>query len=266
MIPLFSLLTFLTGLPLAAAAELQVRLIDVPDAARQMLAAQRPDVSWGGDGEPGLALAWTADAQRRSLQQHPGLPVIALAQRGPPGHARPQDAWLIWAPALTQQVQLMRRLDPRLQRVGLVTRNMPQSEVDQLRRDHLDLELRLLPVRVSPDPHELSEFAAGVDMLLADNDDTLFNRDTAKYLLLSAYRRQRAWVGPTPEFVQAGAVATWSLSRQALIQAIIDQVDHWQRHRRLAGNRQLAADQLVVNAQVARALYLQVPAEGRRVP
>ena len=30
------------------------------------------------------------------------------------------------------------------------------------------------------------------------------------------------------------------LLRQALIQAIIDQVDHWQRHRRLAGNRRSA--------------------------
>ena len=103
---------------------------------------------------------------------------------------------------------------------------------------------------------DIAELAQRADLLVAVNDEQLFGSDNAKLILLTAYRHQRAWIGPTPAYVHAGAIATLTVSKSGLLSALIERVRHWQRHRRLGASQVLTADQVICNHQVARSLGL----------
>ena len=86
-------------------------------------------------------------------------------------------------------------------------------------------------------------------MLLGLDDPSLYNPKTAKNLLLSAYARQMALVGPNAGFVRAGALAS-TLSDQnawlAVLDRLLDQpADKWPRSHypeyfSVSGNQQVA--------------------------
>lgn len=246
---------FLSGF---ADAALRVRVLSAPPAAVIALRALAADIEWlpADAAEADLSLAWQADVYARAVSQAPMVPVLVLAQ-GKGLTLRPQDAAIFWGPDLAQQVQLARQIWPGLQRVGILHRAGQRVDILALQQA-AGVTVLARAVEAPLDARTVAELAQRVDMLVASNDEVLFNRDNAKLILLTAYRHQRAWIGPTPAFVTAGAVATRAVSKQSLLTAIVDKVRHWQQEHRLGGNQELVADEVVCNAQVARSLQLSL--------
>ncbi len=258
---LLPVLLVLSGL--AVAANTRVRVLAAPPAAVTALGALAPDVDWlpadAADAE--LTLIWQADAYGRGTAQFPAQPVLLLAQGMTGLSLRAQDAVLTWGPSLAQQIQLARQINPGLLRIGILYRSAQHAEIEALQRS-AGADILARAVEPPLQARDISELAQRSDMLIASNDDQLFNRDSAKLVLLTAYRHQRAWIGPTPAFVTAGALASRAVGKEALLRAIVEKVRTWQQHR-LGASQQLQADSVVCNQQVARSLGLNLaPALG----
>jgi len=259
--------------PGAVAAPKVVRVWGAPTAALQALRNAEPGVIWlseDNDTAPAqmqLQLAWQQDAYHRILATGSRQPVLLLSlQRVPAMRLRSQDAALIWGPPLTLQVHLARRLMPLAKRVGILYQSAAQAEINALTHAALPSGVQLVPLLVDAPltARVLAEAADQVDVFIASNDEVLFNRDTAKLILLTAYHHQRAVIGPTPAFVSAGAVATEAVPKASLIAAIIARVMHWQESGSLGESQFINRFAPVFNDQVARSLSLHIPSNARR--
>lgn len=265
---LLGLLLWLCACATLQAAPLRVLVHAAPAAAIEALRQTRPDMEWlpaDAAGEADIALVWQASAYADAVRQSPRLPVLLLAQTTQQP-VRPQDARLLWGAPLLRQIQLAQRVLPGVQRIGVLWRSGQQAEIEQLQRQP-GLPV-LIPYRVDGmiSARDVSALAERSDILIAGNDEALFNPDTAKLILLTAYRHQRAWIGPTPAFVHAGALATMAVAKPVLIHAIAERLAGWQRSGRLGPDQQLPADEMIGNVQVARSLGLQLPAPAQEVP
>lgn len=254
---LTGLLLLLFAMP-AAMAAVRVQVLDAPAAALSALRSGSPDIQWLAESsrEPAdLLLAWQPSAYAQARVRAGDTPVLVLAQHPGQLSLRSQDAALYWAPALEQQIQLARQIRPGLTRIGILHRAGHTADLDALPAlPGVNLVTRAVngPLQA----RDIAELAQRADLLVAVNDEQLFSGDNAKLVLLTAYRHQRAWVGPTPAYVHAGAIATMAVSKGELVAALIERVRHWQRHRRLGASQVLTADQVICNSQVARSLGL----------
>ena len=247
----------------AAAASL-IKVWGAPEAAVQALRASRPDMQWLSESDTGtsetvqLHIAWQQNAYQRALASGNRAPVLVLSQQAVVARLRSQDAVLSWGPPLAQQVQLVRRLMPLVKRIGILHRESMRADYERMLESTVTngTGISVVPLLVEAPltARAIAEAAEQVDVLIASNDDGLFNRDSAKLVLLTAYRHQRAVIGPTPAFVTAGAVATQAVSKSALISAIATQVSHWQETGRLNESQSAVRFAPVINIQVARSL------------
>lgn len=251
-------------LPLpVAAASLRIRLVDVPEPVVQALRQQVAEVEWldaDAAASADLAMSWQEASYQRAVRQHPAEPELLVAERACDS-LRAQDAQLIWGPPLIRQVQLAQRLFPGLQRIGIFHRGLGEAEQEALRRAAAPAIIRFQSVNGPLSARDIGAMADAVDVLIASNDERLFNRDTAKLVLLTAYRHQRAWLGPSPAFVHAGALASWATSRASLLQALLERIEQVRHDGRPGGSQQLPANELIGNAQVALSLGLVLPSE-----
>lgn len=256
------LLALLCLCGVAAEAATRVRVLAAPPAAVAALRSLAGDIEWlTGDGPAieaaELTLVWQADVYPRFSAQFPLQPILLLAQSPAELNLRSQDAALFWGPTLVQQVQLARQISPGLQRIGILYRNARRAEVDTLLQS-AGAGIFARAIDGPLDAREVAELAQRTDILIAGNDELLFNRDSAKLVLLTAYRHQRAWIGPTPAFVTAGALATRAVAKEVLLHAIVEKVRFWQKQHRLGAAQQLPADDVICNQQVARSLGLNL--------
>lgn len=253
---------------LTTEAATRVRVLAAPPAALAALRSLAGDIEWlSGDSVSAdavdVSLVWQAESYSRTSSQFSGQPILLLAQSPTELSLRSQDAALFWGPTLAQQVQLARQIRPGLQRIGILYRNAQRAEIETLLQDGGGASILARAVDDALSAREISELALRTDILIASNDERLFNRDSAKLVLLTAYRHQRAWIGPTPAFVTAGALATRAVAKEALLHAIVEKIRHWQKQHRLGGSQQLPADDVICNLQVARSLGLSLaPAVG----
>lgn len=252
----------------ASASTAIVKVWGAPEAALQALRAAQPETTWLSENadrnaiSPQLHIAWQQDAYQRALASGSRAPMLLLSQQALPSDLRAQDSALIWGPPLAQQVQLAHRLMPLAKRIGVLYREAGQAEINVLlaATTATNVGAVVVPILVESvlTARVLAEAADRVDVLIASNDSSLFNRDSAKLILLTAYRHQRAVIGPTPAFVSAGAVATQAVPKQALIAAIVARVVHWQSSGHLGETQNINHFSPVINAQVARSLGLPI--------
>ncbi len=253
----------------ATSAATSIKVWGAPDAALQALRLTQPDLQWVSDSaatpaDVQLHIAWQQDAYRHALASSSRAPILVLSQQAlVTGRLRSQDSALIWGAPLAQQVQLVRRLMPLAKRIGVLYREALRSDdallLTSAASTSTGVQIVPLPVEAPLTARVIAEAAEQVDVLIASNDDSLFNRDTAKLVLLTAYRHQRVVVGPTPAFVSAGAVATQAVPKAALIAAIKARVLHWQGTGHLGESQAITRFAPVINSQVARSLGVVVP-------
>jgi len=249
---------------LPAAADTRVRVMAAPAPAVAALRAMAADIEWLPEDadEADLTLVWQADGYARGVSRHGAQPILLLAQGQGGLNLRQQDAALLWGPPLSVQLQLAREIMPGLRRAGILYRADQRAEVEALQRAATGVDILAREAGLPLEARSVAELAQRVDILIASNDEALFSRDSAKLILLTAYRHQKAWIGPTPAFVTAGALATRTVGKDSLLRAIVDRVRGWGRTHRLGGSQQLVADDVACNPQVARSLAINLSAAG----
>lgn len=215
----------------------------------------------GAETAPDIWLALTVDAYR--ALKNPAQPVLVLAPDPDSVVLRRQDSALYWAPPLARQLQLTRLLLPGARRVGVLHGADSPALLrlrEQAAREGIDLILRRgEPSRLA---RQVAELALQADVLLAPLDTTLYNRDTIKTILLSAYRQNRVLVGPGAPFVSAGALASLYASPQTLNTSLALMLQRFAREQRLPPPRYPPQFDVMLNAQVGRSLGLALPSES----
>lgn len=168
------------------------------------------------------------------------------------GDLRPPYLSLLWSdPPLARQLNLIRYLLPQARRVGVLYSEQSRFLLDELRHAArpLGMEIDAQPWPDLRDNRPLQNLLKDTDVLLGLDDPSLYNPKTAKNLLLSAYARQMALIGPNAGFVRAGALAS-TLSDQNAWLAVLDRLldqpaekwprSHYPEYFSVSGNQQVA--------------------------
>jgi ABC-type uncharacterized transport system substrate-binding protein len=119
----------------------------------------------------------------------------------------------------------------------------------------LGLEIIDQPWAHPEDNQPVQTLLKSTDLLLGLDDPDLYNAQTVKNLLLSAYARQQALVGPSAGFIKAGSLASTFTDQNdwlTIINELLDQPPaRWPRA--------MYPDRFKVisNAQVARSLGIE---------
>lgn len=207
-----------------------------------------------------LLVALSEDIYRRLPEKHP--PVILLSPGLVTQDIPRPDSAVYWAPSLSAQLALIRFLLPATNRVGMLV-NTPDDPVWKAFRQYAaqqSVEIRILPADRQRLARQVAELAAGCDVLLAQPDADIYNRDNIRLLLLSAYRQNRVFVGPSPAFVRAGALGTLYAPTPVIAEAIIQRIRSFTKNGKLPPSSRIRDLSVSLNPQVSRALGLSVPA------
>ncbi|MFR0691733.1 hypothetical protein ACLUTX_20215 [Enterobacterales bacterium AE_CKDN230030158-1A_HGKHYDSX7] len=170
---------------------------------------------------------------------------------------------LLWSdPPPARQLALALQLSPRPQRIGVLLGPTSEFLLEELTQAAQQLGVELVSERQTraEDTRALRELLGRSDLLLGLDDKQLYNAQTIKGILLSAYAENRALIGPTAAFVKAGSLAS-SYSDQSdwleTLDTLLDEpAEQWPRS--------LYPERFKVqsNRQVARSLGIDLPGDA----
>ncbi|MDP2227566.1 MAG: hypothetical protein Q8J78_08835 [Moraxellaceae bacterium] len=175
---------------------------------------------------------------------------------------RSGETAIYWAPSWTLQLQLARLLHPGLRRAGLLLDSSAQLPRARLLREHAEAAGFVLQWRVadaSRPLRDVAELAAATDVLLAPAGSRLFGRDLLRPVLLAAYRQNRVFVGGSPAIVHAGSLASLHASPATLASETAERLRDFARDGRWLPPARVRRFEVILNAQVARALGRKLP-------
>lgn len=201
------------------------------------------------------------DGYRKLPEKHP--PAILLAPSGNGLELMRGDTAVYWSPSLSAQLALIRYLLPATNRVGMLVNNADDMAWAKAFRQYAagqSVEVRIQQADRLRITRQVAELAASCDVLLAQPDPDLYNRDTIRLVLLAAYRQNRVFIGPSPAFVRAGALATLYAPTPAIVEAVGQKLRTLEKTGKLPPPNRLRNLSVSLNPQVARALGLSVPA------
>lgn len=188
-------------------------------------------------------------------------PLLLLLPEAASAALHEGETAVYWAPSLSDQLRLARRIMPGLRRVGLVAeiQDMPRAQALSAVASAQKLELLVRPTTPALLVRDVARLAAQTDVLLAPVNNELFNRDNLKAVLLAAYRQNRVFIGPSPAYVRAGALASLYASPEILAADVAAAVRVWQRQGRWPSPALASRFDVITNPQVAHALGLRLP-------
>lgn len=229
------------------------------------------------EGDPDLIVALGPNALLQSLSEAVAAPVLALyvtsdgfREFTKPG-AAPTDRAALDAqvsaifhdPPLERQALLGRLLIPSAERVSLLdgidSRAVRAAELRQI--SALGLTPELFPVNGPSNLIPILNRALDYgDFVLGTPSPGVYNRNTIKHLLLTAYRRNQFLIGPSRAFVGAGALASTYTSFEQLATETAEFIARFRDTGNLPAAGFPARFEVEVNRQVARSLNLVTPA------
>lgn len=168
---------------------------------------------------------------------------------------------VLTSPSLARQAKLVRVLLPQVRRAGLLA---PAGDIARLEEEVRGAGLTVTSRRWDPDQavRVTGDLLRDADVLLAQPDPTIYNRDYAKALLLTAYRQGKPMIGPSAAFVRAGALASLYATPDAIAGEVVAALSSFERTGRLPPKASVERFQVVVNPQVARSLGVVLPPEA----
>ncbi|MDI1300772.1 MAG: hypothetical protein PSX71_02600 [bacterium] len=188
-------------------------------------------------------------------------PLLLLLPAAASAELRDGETAVYWAPSLTDQLRLARTIMPGLRRVGLLAGAQDMARVQALRAAATSprTELVVRQVEAGLLVRQVAELAALTDVLLAPVNSDLFNHDSLKAVLLAAYRQNRVFIGPSPAYVRAGALASLYATPETLAADVAEAIREHQRHGHWPPPSLVSRFDVITNPQVARALGLSLP-------
>ncbi|HEX5278235.1 MAG TPA: ABC transporter substrate binding protein [Fluviicoccus sp.] len=208
-----------------------------------------------------LLLVLSGETFRRLPENRP--PVLLLAPSPSNTQLQKQDGALYWAPSLAAQLALIRYLLPATNRIGMLVSNPEDASWVRVFRQYAaeqSIDVRYLMADKNRLARQVAELAAGTDVLLAQPDPEIYNRDSIRLVLLAAYRQNRVFIGPSPAFVQAGSLATLFAPTTAVAEGVASQIRHFARNGKLPAPFRVKQLSVSINAQVGKAMGLTIPA------
>jgi putative ABC transport system substrate-binding protein len=166
-----------------------------------------------------------------------------------------------WAPSLTDQLRLAKYIMPALRRVGVLAAREDMPRVQALRTVAASQHIELVVRQTEPGllVRQVAELAPLADVLLAPTNNDLFNRDSLKAVLMAAYRQNRVFIGPSPAYVRAGALASLYAPSATLADDVANAIREYQRRGHWPSPALVSHFDVITNPQVARALGLRLP-------
>ena len=213
-------------------------------------------------GDCDLLIVMTNDALKNLPASHP--PALYILPQPGAFDIQKQDSALYWTPSLSAQLALIRAMLPATNRIGMLVsaanddsswlRVFKQYAAEQA------IEVRVQQVDKNRIARQVSELAASTDVLLAQPDTDIYNRDTIRFILLAAYRQNKVLIGPSPAFVNAGALATLYAPNTVIAEEIAQKVRYFLKNNKLPPASRIRNLSVSLNPQVAKSLGLSVPA------
>lgn len=174
-----------------------------------------------------------------------------------------QDSALYWSPSLSAQLALIRAVLPATNRVGMLVSNGEDASWLRVFKQYAaeqSIEVRFQTIDKARIARQVSELAASTDVLLAQPDTDIYNRETIRFILLAAYRQNKVLIGPSPAFVNAGALATLYAPSHVVAEEVAQKIQHFIKNNKLPPASRVKNLSVSLNAQVAKSLGLAVPA------
>ena len=174
-----------------------------------------------------------------------------------------QDSALYWSPSLLAQLSLIRAVLPATNRVGMLVSNGEDASWLRVFKQYAaeqSIEVRFQTIDKTRIARQVSELAASTDVLLAQPDTDIYNRETIRFILLAAYRQNKVLIGPSPAFVNAGALATLYAPSHVVAEEVAQKIQHFIKNNKLPPASRVKNLSVSLNAQVAKSLGLAVPA------
>ena len=174
-----------------------------------------------------------------------------------------QDSALYWSPSLSAQLALIRAVLPATNRVGMLVSNGEDASWLRVFKQYAaeqSIEVRFQTIDKTRIARQVSELAASTDVLLAQPDTDIYNRETIRFILLAAYRQNKVLIGPSPAFVNAGALATLYAPSHVVAEEVAQKIQHFIKNNKLPPASRVKNLSVSLNAQVAKSLGLAVPA------
>jgi hypothetical protein len=207
-----------------------------------------------------LLIVLNSDAVKSLPAAHP--PALFVLPQPSTIELQKQDGALYWTPSLAAQLALIRVILPATNRVGmLVSSNEDMSWLRVFKQYAAEqsIEVRFQTVDKTRIARQVSELAATTDVLLAQPDTEIYNRETIRFILLAAYRQNKVLIGPSPAFVNAGALATLYAPSALVAEEIAQKIRHFMKNNKLPPASRIKSMKVSLNPQVAKSLGLSVP-------
>jgi len=164
---------------------------------------------------------------------------------------------------LLRQLQLAQMLLPNIRSAAIMHRVQQFADIDSQRakiRRNLNLSVEFEAVNSHDDwAKSLSQLMSNTDVLIGVDDRELYNRDTIRSILLTAYRHGKVLIGPNRSFVAAGSLASAYTSPEHYLQQLQEMVRSWSQTRSLPEPQFPRDYEVSVNRQVANSLGLTFP-------
>lgn len=254
----------------SAYAQIQVQILTTnADESSGMLAYLTKQLK----DEANVFIADTPKAQAELLivfgydkaQQLPTSRVPALFVLAQPSDIsiEKNDGVLYWTPSLAAQLALIKEIQPAVNKIGMLAN--PQNEdlswLRSFKQYALEqgVEVRVQTVDKSRIGRQVSDLAVSTDILLAQPDTYIYNRETIRFILLAAYRQNKVLIGPSPAFVNAGGLASLYASSESIYEELAQQIKQFISTRKLTPATRVKKMTVSFNPQVAKSLGLIIP-------
>ncbi|MEH6625508.1 MAG: ABC transporter substrate binding protein [Motiliproteus sp.] len=163
-----------------------------------------------------------------------------------------------------RQLKLLSLIKPDIKVLGTIIGPVSKDELGPLEQAiaqyHWDLHLEQLDENDNP-IQKLTPLVASSDAFLAVPDKSVFNRSTAKWILLMTFRQRIPLIAYSKRYVDAGAVAAVFSTPQTVGEETAQLIQQWQAAKKQslpASTYPLLFD-LSVNQGTARSLRLKLP-------
>ncbi len=208
-----------------------------------------------------LLIVMNSDMVKSLPNNHP--PTLFVLPQPSTVELQKQDSALYWTPSLSAQLALIRAILPATNRVGMLVSNNDDASWLRIFKQYAaeqSIEVRVQVVDKARIARQVSELAAATDVLLAQPDTDIYNRDSIRFILLAAYRQNKVLIGPSPAFVNAGALATLYAPASVVADEVTQKIRYFLKNNKLPPTSRVKNLSVSLNAQVAKSLGLSLPA------
>lgn len=173
---------------------------------------------------------------------------------------------LITAQPACRNIQLIKAINDRWDSVGVLSSKNSLNIAAELTRCAIQQNINLNVYAISDDSDLLKTLETAVEnnkVLLAITDPLIYNSQSVKNILLTAYRHRKPVIAYSDSFVRAGAIAATYTSAQhagyTAARLIMDFLDNnWQFGKNIYRPEDFAVS---LNRQVASSLEITLPSE-----